>query len=152
MSVRMTEDEAWAELGGAHTGIFTSLRRDGSPVALPVWFVAVDRAIYVSTPAGSKKVARVRNDSRASFLVERGDRWAELAAVHVPVRAELVDDPGEQEKVARLMSEKYDAYRTSRSRMPDATKAHYGNRGALIRLIPDGRILTWDNAKLRLNQ
>ena len=39
MSVRLSDEEAWAELAAAHTGIFTTLRRDGRPVTLPTWFV-----------------------------------------------------------------------------------------------------------------
>lgn len=147
----MNEEETWAELTAAHTGIFTSLKKDGWPVSLPVWFVVRNRSIYVGTPQGSKKVARVRNDSRVTFLVERGEKWAELAAVHVSARATLVDDPDEAAEVQALMSEKYGASRTSRREMPDATKAHYGNQRALIRLDPQGRVLTWDNARIRLN-
>ena len=56
MGVRLTEDEAWAELAAAHTGILTTLRRDGRPVPLPVWFVALDRHVYVRTPARTRKV------------------------------------------------------------------------------------------------
>ena len=41
MGVRLSEEEAWAELATAHTGILTTLRRDGRPVSLPVWLVAV---------------------------------------------------------------------------------------------------------------
>ena len=43
----MTSDEAWARIESAHTGIITSLRRDGTPVALPMWFCVVDRAVHV---------------------------------------------------------------------------------------------------------
>ena len=43
----MTTDEAWGVLASAHTGIFTSLRHDGVPVSLPVWFVALDRRVYL---------------------------------------------------------------------------------------------------------
>ena len=49
-----------ARSAGAHTGVLTSLRRDGAPVSLPVWFVALDRRIYVSGPARTKKFARIR--------------------------------------------------------------------------------------------
>ena len=73
MGVRLGEEEAWAELEHAHTGILTTLRRDGRPVSLPVWFAALDRRIYVRTPAKTRKVEHVRNDPRATFLVERGE-------------------------------------------------------------------------------
>ena len=45
MSLRLDTDEAWAFLAAGHTGILTSLRSDGWPVSLPVWFVAFDGAI-----------------------------------------------------------------------------------------------------------
>ena len=92
MGVRLEADEAWAVLSSAHTGILTTLRRDGMPIALPVWFVVLDRTICVSVPARTKKVARVRHDPRASFLVESGLAWADLEAVHLTGSVEEVDD------------------------------------------------------------
>jgi len=32
---RLSPEEAWAVVEASHTGIFTSLRRDGVPIALP---------------------------------------------------------------------------------------------------------------------
>jgi nitroimidazol reductase NimA-like FMN-containing flavoprotein (pyridoxamine 5'-phosphate oxidase superfamily) len=84
-SVRMTDDEAWVVLEHAHTGILTSLRRDGWPISLAVWFVALDRRLYVAGQAHTKKFARIRNDPRVSFLVESGVDWRDLAGVHVTV-------------------------------------------------------------------
>ena len=43
MSVRLSEDEAWSVIEGSHTGIITTLRADGSPVTLPMWFVVIER-------------------------------------------------------------------------------------------------------------
>ena len=54
MGVRLNEDEAWVELDTAHTGILTTLRRDGRPVSIPVWFATVGRHIYVRTPAKTR--------------------------------------------------------------------------------------------------
>jgi nitroimidazol reductase NimA-like FMN-containing flavoprotein (pyridoxamine 5'-phosphate oxidase superfamily) len=102
MGVRLTPEEQWAMLEAAHTGIFTSLRRDGAPVALPVWFAVVDRRIYLRTPAKTKKVARIRNDDRCSFLVESGLAWKELKAVHLSGCAVLLE-PGEESARARKL-------------------------------------------------
>ena len=93
MSVRLAPDEAWSVVEAAHTGILTTLRADGRPVALPVWFVVLDRTVCMSAPTRTKKVARIRHDPRASFLVESGERWAELEAVHLDGRVEIVEDP-----------------------------------------------------------
>jgi PPOX class probable F420-dependent enzyme len=151
MGVRLSDDEAWREIAAAHTGVLTTLRADGTPVALPVWFVARDRTIFVGTPSRAKKVARVRADPRASFLVESGDRWAELRAVHVNGTVELVDDPATISAVTTELDAKYAAFRTASSAMPAATRAHYAGR-TILRFVPSGRILSWDNARLELRE
>jgi Pyridoxamine 5'-phosphate oxidase len=140
-------DEAWEVVCAAHTGIFTSLRRDGTPIALPVWFVVVDRVVWLSTPASSKKVARVRRNPRTSFLVESGMRWAELKAVHLTCSATVV----EGESVNRVDTEKgrkYASHQSARSKMPDRTRDYYSASRVAIRLDPDERILSWDNSRL----
>lgn len=150
VSVRMTRDEAWAELARAHTGIFTSLRRDGVPISLPVWFVVLDERIYVGGPATSKKVARVRHDHRVAFLVESGERWRDLRAVHLTGRGRIVEDAESSllERVSALSDDKYAAFRTPRDDMPDATRQHYAVAHATIEIAPDDRVLSWDNARL----
>jgi hypothetical protein len=54
----------------------------------------------------------------------------------------------EAEVVTRLGT-KYRGFRTESTRMPSATKKHYGS-ATLIRLDPCGKLLTWDNARLRM--
>src|SRR6185436_14619829 len=125
MSVQLSPDEAWAVVTASHTGIFTSLRRDGVPIALPVWFAVLDRRIYVSGPVTVKRLLRVRRDPRVSFLVESGERWAELRAVHLTGQARIVTEPELLEKVKLLLDDKYGPYRTDRSQMPDATREYY---------------------------
>ena len=152
MSVRLSSDEAWAVVAASHTGILTSLRRDGVPIALPIWFVVLDRRIYVSGPATAKRVARVRHDPRVSFLVESGKRWAELRAVHLTGRARVVTEPDVLARVAAALDTKYAPFRTQRTAMPEATRAHYDVKFATIEVTPDEHILTWDNARLRLRR
>ena len=144
MSVRLSEAEVADFLATAHTGVLTTLRADGWPVSLPVWFVVVDGAIHVRTPARSKKVQRVRHDDRVSFVVESGLRWDELKAVVVTGRASVVDDD-----VAAAFDAKYGAYRADRSTLPDATKRHYGGDATVLRIDPVQDLITWDNSKIR---
>lgn len=145
----MTDDEAWAFLEAGHTGIFTTLRRDGVPISLPVWFATVDRRIYIGTRG--KKVTRVANDPRCSFLVEAGERWAELQAVHLTGTATVIEPEGElRDRIGAQIRDKYSAYRTTSKAMPSATKAHYAAPGAMIEIVPDDRVLSWDNHFLGL--
>jgi nitroimidazol reductase NimA-like FMN-containing flavoprotein (pyridoxamine 5'-phosphate oxidase superfamily) len=147
--VRLSRDEAWNTIEHSHTGIFTTLRGDGSPIALPVWFVVIDRRIYMTTPSGTKKVSRVRSDARASFLVESGERWAELKAVHLTGRATVVtSDDRLLARVDAAHADKYAAFRTTSTKMPAASRQHYAQERAVVRFEPDERILSWDNARL----
>jgi nitroimidazol reductase NimA-like FMN-containing flavoprotein (pyridoxamine 5'-phosphate oxidase superfamily) len=146
-SFRLTDDEIWTYVTDAHTGIMTTLRRDGMPIAMPLWFVVVDRAIYVHTRG--KKLLRLAHDPRASFLVESGDEWAELKAVHLTGTAEpvaLADDL--LARVAAENARKYDAFRTPAEDMPTATAQHYASTMRWVRFTPDARVLSWDNARL----
>ena len=144
---RLTHDEIWAYVADAHTGILTTLRRDGMPVAMPLWFAAVDEAIYVSTRG--KKVKRVFNDPRASFLVESGDAWRDLQAVHFTGHAEVVELGGELlDRVETELSRKYDPYRTDPADMPEHIAAAYGAGMRWLRFSPDQRVLSWNNRAL----
>ena len=135
-------------LAGAHTGILTSLRRDGMPIALPMWFVALDGRIYVAGSAHTKKFARIRHDARVSFLVESGMNWAELVGVHFTGRARIVTEPELLERVSAAMQEKYSRFRTPRAQMPDATRARYETSITTVEIVPDDRVLSWDNSRL----
>jgi nitroimidazol reductase NimA-like FMN-containing flavoprotein (pyridoxamine 5'-phosphate oxidase superfamily) len=147
-SPRMTDDEIWEMVTDAHTGIMTTLRRDGVPIALPVWFVCLDRRLYVRTRG--KKLLRIAHDPRSSFLVETGERWADLQAVHLTGVAEIVDLDAELAGRFRdEMDRKYAAFRTEAAAMPQATAEHYAaTMNGVVRFTPDARVLNWDNRKL----
>lgn len=145
--IRLTAEEAWGEIAAAHTGILTTLRRDGMPIALPVWFVAVDRTIAMMTPAGTKKIARVSHDPRASFLVESGRRWADLRGVHLTGRVEIVTDETTMHRVEAAVFEKYAAFRPALDSLPTATQAYYAKQ-VILRFVPESRVLTWDNSRI----
>ena len=150
MSIRLSPDEAWEALAQAHTGIFTTLRRDGMPIALPVWFVAIDRSICLAAPSRTKKLARLRHDPRASFLIESGERWVDLLAVHLTGRCELLDLEKDRALIERIDDEldvKYAKFRSDHTAMPQKTQEHYAAR-TFIRFVPDTRVLTWDNSRM----
>ena len=64
MSLRLSADEAWAFLEKGHTGILTSLRRDGWPISLPVWYVALEPCSVLHTgrsrPTAARVISRMR--------------------------------------------------------------------------------------------
>jgi hypothetical protein len=144
----MSPEECWAMLESSVNGTFVTLRKNGRPIALPVWFVVLDHKIYISTRG--RKLERIRRDKRCSFLVEAGERWAELHAVHVECDGHVIEPSAELAKrINAAMAEKYAAYRTAGSAMPSATRDHYAKAsGGIIELEPVGKLLNWDNRRL----
>ena len=65
----MTPAERDAFLASVRLGILSTLRHDGSPVTVPVWFEWDGAAVRCFTSAGSGKVRRLQRDPRASLLV-----------------------------------------------------------------------------------
>jgi nitroimidazol reductase NimA-like FMN-containing flavoprotein (pyridoxamine 5'-phosphate oxidase superfamily) len=152
VSIRLSREESWRELAGAHTGILTSLRVDGTPITLPIWFVALDERVYFTAPARTKKIARLRRNPRCSFLVESGTYWRELKAVLLTGNAREVTEDRAVRRVREALDAKYGDYRTQHSTMPDATRSVYEAPGRItFEIIPDDRILTWDNARIDLS-
>jgi uncharacterized protein len=92
------------ELGSAKYVSLTSYRRDGTPVATPVWVVRDGDHVAIWTNARAGKVKRVRRDPTATLA--RCTFRGKLLSEPVPVRAELMpaEDTG---RVLDLISRKY---------------------------------------------
>jgi PPOX class probable F420-dependent enzyme len=81
----------------------TSFRRDGTPVATPVWFVRDGARLLVHTAADSYKVRRIQRNPavRVAVCTVRG----RLRGDPVWATAEVLE--GEVARVERLMASKY---------------------------------------------
>lgn len=151
VGIELKDDELWAYVSAAHTAVVTTLRRDGWPVALPVWFAVLDRRIYFKTFPTLMKVRRIAHDPRASFVVEDGETWTELRAITVSATAELLPEGPEADAARRALAAKYPPdIDVPVHRLPEASRAHYGAQDVIIRLTPTVRPISWDNRKLRL--
>ena len=58
-----------ADIDAAKYVSFTSYKKDGTPISLPVWVVPFDGGYAFTTDTHSFKVKRIRNDARASLTV-----------------------------------------------------------------------------------
>jgi PPOX class probable F420-dependent enzyme len=146
MSVRLTPEEIQAFLEGSHTGILSTLRRDGSPASVPMWFVVHEGDVFVRTLARSRKAGHIRRDPRVSFLVERGLAWAELKAVVLRGTMAAEQDADVIAAVDAAFDAKYADF-TMPQATPDATRTHYAAQRVHLRLTVE-KARTWDNAKL----
>ena len=92
------------DLHGRYLSLVT-YRRDGTPVATPVWFVEEDGRLLVQTDVTSGKVKRLRVDPRVS--VARCSASGRLRGRSVPARAEVVEDAADVEHIEALIKRKY---------------------------------------------
>lgn len=144
MGFRLSKDDAWDLVARAHTGIVTTLRRDGRPVSVPVWHVVLDGAVWVQTPPSTKKLARIRNDDRAHVLVEEGRAWAELRSVSFEARAAIVDDG---QAALDAIAAKYADFQPPMEKLPEAVRSYYSDF-RVVRLDPVGRLHSFNNRAL----
>lgn len=65
----MTDAQRDGFLAGRRYGILTTLRANGAPVSLPVWYEWDGATLRMFAHEASGKVKRLKNDARASVLV-----------------------------------------------------------------------------------
>ncbi|MEU6082767.1 PPOX class F420-dependent oxidoreductase [Streptomyces sp. NPDC047108] len=95
-----------AELGRSPYVSLVTHRRDGTPVATPVWAATDGERLYVWTRSDSGKVKRIRNSGRVTVTpCDARGHVAEGAAV-VDGEAELLDADGLR-RVRQLLTRKY---------------------------------------------
>ncbi|MEY4365172.1 MAG: hypothetical protein RLZZ305_516 [Actinomycetota bacterium] len=71
------------DLDSASYVSFTTYRKDGSAVSLPVWVVPFEGGYAFTTDPGSAKVRRIGNDPRATLRVcDRAGKVADGAVEH----------------------------------------------------------------------
>jgi uncharacterized protein len=89
--------------GGRYLSL-TSYRRDGAPVATPVWFVEDNGDLLVQTDAASGKVKRIRRNPAVHVALCTAS--GRLLGPQVAATAVLLDQ-SETSRVERLIEQKY---------------------------------------------
>ena len=92
------------ELGLSKYLSLTTFRKDGTPVATPVWLVRDGDALRVITQANSGKAKRLGNDSRV--LLAPCDARGNLKGEQVEGTATL-EDATETARTAQLIEKRY---------------------------------------------
>ncbi|MBP2477298.1 PPOX class probable F420-dependent enzyme [Crossiella equi] len=93
-----------SELRSAKYILLTTFRKDGTPVATPVWVVADEDALYAWSNATAGKVKRLRHTSRVTVApcTVRGTPTGET----VEASATLLDTDGTA-RVVRMINRKF---------------------------------------------
>jgi PPOX class probable F420-dependent enzyme len=145
----MSGAEIAAFISDHGTAVLTTLRADGWPVPLPVWYVAMDGALYFQTPVRSRKVGNIERDARVAVLIEDGERWAQLRGVLIAGAAEVVADEALRSRVLTAFDELFADLKVPAGQLPRAMSATYADM-AVFRVPLPAEPVSWDNRKVRL--
>jgi len=95
-----------ADLDSAKYVSFVTYKKDGTPVATPVWVVPYDGGYAFTTDPTAYKVRRIKNDARATLTVcDMRGKVAEGATTYLGSAVLLNDE--QSTEVAKLVSKKY---------------------------------------------
>ena len=92
-------------LGAATYLSLTTFRKDGSPVATPVWASQEGDHLYVWTEADAGKIKRLRNNGAVQLAP--CDSRGGLQGAQADATATVTDDPETIERLRRLHRAKY---------------------------------------------
>ena len=105
----MTLDDASIQkfLATKEVAVLATVQPDGSPLAMPMWFLHDPAALTMISVDGLQKVRNLRRDPRVCVVAEAGEGGGDIRGVSVRGRAEfLADGPARQALVERFL-EKY---------------------------------------------
>ena len=136
---QMSDADREAFLAANRYGILSTLRRDGSPIAIPVWFDWDGTSVRMFTTAGSPKLRRLANDARASVLVtnhvDEKEKWVAFDG------SVAVSDDGGLELAEKLAQQYLDLSDPSRSSALESWRAMESG-WRLLEMVPD-RVRTY---------
>ena len=117
----------------AHVG---TILPTGPPHVVPLWFVWLEEAIYVSCRRGSRVARNLAASPRVALTFDRGRAWTELAGAMVSGSAEFLGSDHPAQK--RAMSSWFEKYRSELSGARFGVYVEQVSDPALFRVVPDG--------------
>src|SRR5690349_20825593 len=106
MAEQMTPDERRAFLGeGTRTGKLATVRADGRPHVVPIWFVLDGDDIIFMTGANTVKGRNIRRDGRIALSVD--DQQPPYSFVTVEGTATYADNPPEALEWSTRIARRY---------------------------------------------
>ncbi len=117
---------------------------DGSPHVVPLWFVWLEDALYVSTRRGSRTWRNALVDPRISVTIDVGRSWIEIAGVVVEGTAEPF--AAEHVSMRATMSAWHEKYRSLLAGEGFGRFSEEVRALAFLRVVPD-RYSSWDHAR-----
>jgi PPOX class probable F420-dependent enzyme len=116
--------------------LLATVRADGAPLAMPMWFLHDAAALTMISVEGTQKVRNLRRDSRVCVVAEAGAGGEDIRGVTVLGRAEFLAEGPERRALAERFHAKY-----PRLASLWGSRAMPANR-VMFRIVPE-RVKSW---------
>jgi PPOX class probable F420-dependent enzyme len=134
--MRLDDPTVQAYLGTKDVVLLATVNPDGSPLAMPMWFLHDAEAITMISVDGLAKVRNLRRDPRVCVVAESGTR-GDIRGVSVRGRAVFLDDSPARRALVDRFHAKYD---------PNLARLWGGHampaNRVMFRIVPD-RVRAW---------
>lgn len=106
MTERLRDERIQRFLATKEVVVLATVQADGSPLAMPVWFLHSPDALTMISQAATQKVRNLRRDPRVCVVVEAGGLSA-VRGVIIQGRAEFLPESEERRMLAGAFLKKY---------------------------------------------
>ncbi|MFC7344086.1 PPOX class F420-dependent oxidoreductase [Saccharopolyspora griseoalba] len=147
--ITMSEDEIAEFVESRRVVILATVKSDGRPHLVPMWFVPDGKTIEVWSYGRSQKTVNLRRDPRATLLVETGTDYGELRGVSLECDVELLEDPDDVERLGLALAVRYGQLSESDAQDPGVREMMRGRAAKRVGLrFTPTRTISWDHRKL----
>ena len=94
-------------LSTKEVALLATVRADGAPLAMPMWFLHDAATVTMISVEGTQKVRNLRRDPRVCVVAESGGGGGDIRGVTVLGRAEFLADGPERRALIDRFHEKY---------------------------------------------
>ena len=94
-------------LATKEVAVLATLQADGSPLAMPMWFLHAPATLTMISVAETQKVRNLRRDPRVSVMAEAVTGSGEIRGMIVQERVEFLSDGPERRALIERFHEKY---------------------------------------------
>jgi PPOX class probable F420-dependent enzyme len=148
--VAMSEEEVFAFLRQLRVIFVATVKPNGHPHVVPVWFTVIGKKLYFRTQDYKVKVKNIARNPWVACSAEAGDKYVSLRGVMIEGIARIVEDEEEsrrvqQEIIARTRDLRWRAEDMPRDWVEARMREHY----VVVEITPH-KISSWDNSKLRV--
>ena len=94
-------------LATKQVALLATVRADGAPLAMPMWFLHDAATVTMISVEGTQKVRNLRRDPRVCVVAEAGGGGGDIRGVTVLGRAEFLGDGPDRRALIERFHEKY---------------------------------------------